>query len=103
MGGVSLPRYSEPSISNQMLVYIRLLFPFSPDFLLTQRIHVRPLAHPMPQLASRASMQIKITSHHAAANMIIMSADDLVNSNLHQFVRAVNPEGREAGSHSISA
>lgn len=68
------------------------------------QMHIqRPLADPLNQPVSRASVQIKITSHRAASNMIIMSADDLVNSNLHQFVRAVNPKGREAWSHSISA
>lgn len=76
-----------------MFAYIQLTFTSSQDV----------LSDPTPQLASFASVQIKIASHGAAANIIIMSADDLVNSNLHQFVRAVNPEGREAGSHSISA
>lgn len=84
-------------------MYIRLMLPFSLDFHFGECIQRRPLPDPLNQPVSRASVQIKITSHHAASNMIIMSADDLVNSNLHQFVRAVNPKGREAGSHSISA
>ena len=90
------------SVSTLTFMYIRLMFSFSLDFHFAKCIH-RPLADPLNQPVSRASVQIKITSHRAASNMIIMSADDLVNSNLHQFVRAVNPKGREAGSHSISA